>query len=281
MLVYILKSGVCLAIFLAFYKLFLEREAFHYFKRYYLLSAIIVAISIPLITFTTYIKSSAITILEPQASQELNTLIETPIKEVTINYLSIFLWSLYSLGTIIFGIKFIRNLSNIIYRIKNNPKYKKDRVTNVLLQNPVTPHTFFKYIFFNKQKFEAQEIPQEVFWHEEAHARQKHSIDILCIEILQVILWFNPIVYLIKKTIKLNHEFLADQAVLNKGVSTTVYQEILLAFSSSNKPSELANAINYSSIKKRFTIMKAKTSIQKIWIKSILLLPLLAISLTF
>jgi len=279
MLVYVLKSSICLTAFLAFYKLCLEKENIHHFKRYYLLFAIAMALGIPLITFTTYIESLTTTNLTPHFLQEINTPVETPFEELTINYLPIVLWSLYSLGVIIFGIRFIRNLSKIIYRIKNNLKYKKGNIVNVLLLNVVSPHTFFKYIFLNKQKFEAQEIPQEVLWHEEAHANQKHSIDILIIELLQVILWFNPVIYFIKKTIKLNHEFLADQAVLNKGTSNSTYQEILLAFSSSFRSSELANAINDSSIKKRFTIMKKRTSTRQVWIKSVLLLPILAILL--
>ena len=100
------------------------------------------------------------------------------------------------------------------------------------------------------------------------------------IEIFQILFWFNPFIYLIKRSIKLNHEFLADQSVLNKGVKPSKYQQILLAFSSNAPEPQLANAINYSSIKKRFTIMKTQSSKQSLWIRSFILLPLLAI-LTF
>ena len=112
--------------------------------------------------------------------------------------------------------------------------------------------------------------------HEETHAKQKHSLDILFIEFMQILFWFNPIIYLIKNAIKLNHEFLADQAVINKGIQPSKYQHILLAFSSNATEPQLANAINYSSIKKRFTVMKTKTSKQTFWLRSFILLPLLA-----
>jgi len=82
------------------------------------------------------------------------------------------------------------------------------------------------------------------------HASQKHSIDVVFIEGLQVLLWFNPLIYIIKHAIKLNHEFLADQGVLQKGINTNSYQKIILAFSSNATEPQLANAINYSSIKK-------------------------------
>src|SRR5690606_2233309 len=99
----------------------------------------------------------------------------------------------------------------------------------------------------------------------------------ILIELLQVIFWFNPFIYLIKHSIKLNHEFLADHAVLKQGTETLKYQSLLLAFSSNASEPQLANAINYSSIKKRFTVMKTHTSKQTLWLRSLILLPLLAV----
>ena len=277
MIIYILKLSACLAVFMVFYKLVLEKENMHVFKRFYLLGALLFSIGIPFITFTYYIESSAD--LFSQVTQNIplnNTALQL---EPQTNYLSIILWSIYILGVLLFGFKFIRNLYKLSYKIKHNPKKKINSITNVLLQDLIVPHTFFNYIFFNKQKFESHKIPKEVFWHEETHAIQKHSIDVLFIEILQVLFWFNPLIYIIKHVVKLNHEFLADQAVLKKGIKTTTYQKTLLAFSSNALQPQLANAINYSSIKKRFTVMKTKTSKKGVWLRSILLLPILAILL--
>ncbi|MBL4906642.1 MAG: M56 family metallopeptidase, partial [Sneathiella sp.] len=282
MVIYILKFSACLALFLAFYKLFLEKENMHAFKRFYLLSALFLAIGIPLVTFTYYVEPIAQVL--PLVIQEIPVDYSTGLVAPETNYLPIILWSIYSLGVMIFGFKFIRNLYGISYKIKHNPKQKTNRITNVLLQDLIVPHTFFNFIFFNKQKFEAQEIPKEVLLHEETHAKQKHSIDVLIIETIQVLLWFNPLIYLYKHLIKLNHEFLADQGVLNKGVNTINYQKTILAFSSPDsyrnaKQPQLANAINYSLIKKRFPVMKTQTSKKAIWLRSLVLLPLLAITL--
>ena len=282
MIIYILKFSACLALFLTFYKLVLEKENMHVFKRFYLLGALLLSIGIPLISFTYYIEPS--TEIIPLIAQN-NPLQNSAIPlESQINYLSIILWSIYSLGVLFFGFHFIKNLNKLNYKIKHNPKQRSKTITNVLLQDLIVPHTFFNFIFFNKQKFETHQIPKEVFWHEETHAKQKHSIDVLFIEILQIVLWFNPLIYIIKHVIKLNHEFLADQAVLKKGIETTTYQETLLAFSSPDsyrdaKTHQLANAINYSSIKKRFTVMKTQTTKKAIWLRSLVLLPLLAFTL--
>ncbi|PTM10821.1 MAG: hypothetical protein DA407_02870 [Bacteroidetes bacterium] len=278
MLVYILKFSACLGIFLAFYKFFLERENMHQFKRFYLIGTILISFSIPFVTFTQYIEPVVLdkTIQTTQAvvSQSLDIY-----KAATTNYLPLLLWSLYGLGVLLFGIKFLTNLSKIILKINRNPKHKSLYAINVLLQDLVTPHTFFSYIFLNKHKYETQQIPKEVLLHEETHAKQKHSIDIILVEVLQVIFWFNPLIYLIKNSIKLNHEFLADKAVLKEGVQPTNYQQIILAFSTNQREPQLANAINYSSIKKRITVMKTHTSKQKIWFRSLVLLPLLTLTL--
>ncbi len=271
--IYILKSGACIAVFYLFYMLFLEKTTMHTFKRFYLLGALLAGLAIPLITFTTYI----------EASDMVNSIITTSAAEMDLSQTSTFLeylpkvlWSVYIAGALFFSFRFGRNLTGLLSKIKQNQKLRLHTFINVLLKDSVSPHTFFNYIFLNKQKFEAREIPQEILLHEQAHARQKHSMDILFIEILQVVFWFNPFIYLIKHSIKLNHEFLADRAVLNKGVTTANYQNLLLAFSSNVKENNLANAINYSFIKKRFTVMKTQTSKKAFWLRSLLLLPLLA-----
>lgn len=277
--IYVIKSAVCLGIFFAFYKLFLERENMHIFKRFYLVGTLVAAYIIPFVTFTKYIEVQKSVI--PLLTSETLTVASSEIIPI-INYLPLVLWSLYGLGVLFFTLKFGRNLFGIIQKIRKNPLYKNKNIFHVLLKTPTTPHTFFSYIFLNKQKFEANEIPEEVLLHEQAHAFERHSLDVLFIELLQIVFWFNPIIYFIKHSIKLNHEFLADRAVLSNGIDTANYQNILLTFSSNAGPPlpiviGMANSINYSFIKKRLTVMKTHTSKRAIWFRSIFLLPLLAV----
>jgi len=273
MIFYLIRFTACLAILLLFYKLYLEKESVHKLKRGYLLAALILSLVIPFITFTFYVSTS----VEVQPLEQ-QFVFDLPIDNLNseINYLPMIMWITYAIGVLIFGVKFCYNLYSIFYKIKHNPKVKSNRFTNVLLQKLVTPHTFFNYIFLNRQKFKKKEIPKEIFLHEQCHAQQKHSLDVLFIELLKVVFWFNPLIYVTKYLIKLNHEFLADQAVLEKGISIPKYQHKLLQFTSSKTP-QLVNAINYSLIKKRFTIMKSKSSKKSIWLKSSFLIPLFAI----
>ncbi|WP_084203435.1 M56 family metallopeptidase [Psychroserpens damuponensis] len=275
MIIYLLKFSACLAIFMVLYKLILEKSSIHQFKRFYLLGALVFALIIPTITFIEYVEPVNVEGFATYVVTDFDMTETTP-EIIEVDYTPIILWSIYGLGVLIFLLKFCFNLNNIISRIRSNPKLKSGSFINVLVSNLKIPHTFFNYIFFNKHKFELGDIPKEVLIHEQTHAKQKHSIDVLLLELLQIIFWFNPLIYLLKREVKLNHEYLADQAVLNKGIKPSTYKTILLAFSSNAQHQELANAINYSSIKKRFTVMNTHTSKTSIWLRSLLILPVLA-----
>lgn len=277
MIAYLLKSSACLVIFMLFYKGFMEKESFHEFKRFYLLGVLVLSFLIPLITFTYYVGPFNSTDSYSIADQLTAFAQPSAGLNATATHLSLALGLVYSLGVLLFAFKFIINLYNIFKKIKQSPKQKSQNIVYVLLSHSVVPHTFFKYIFLNKQQFEMQAIPKEIYLHEQAHARQNHSLDVLLVELLQIVFWFHPLIYFIKKDIKLNHEFLADQAVINKGFNTKHYQKILLGYSYKNNNTQLASSINYSSIKKRFTVMKTHTSKLNMWAKSLVLLPLLAI----
>lgn len=275
MLIYLLKSSACLAVFMLFYKLFLEGSSIHHFKRFYLLATLLLAFVIPKITF--------VELVEPMVYnfEGLTTTTEATFTEVlpqaqSSNLLPILLWTLYAAGLLVFLVKFCLNLFRIYARVQHNPTFKSKGFIQVLIENLIIPHTFFNYIFLNKSKFETDQIPKEVLLHEQTHAKQKHSIDVVLLELFQTVFWFNPLIYILKNDIKLNHEFLADAAVLKHGIKVSTYQSILLAFSSKASHQQLANAINYSSIKKRFTVMKTQSTPRSIWLRSLLILPLLA-----
>jgi biopolymer transport protein ExbD len=259
----------------------------HKFKRFYLLGALLFSLLVPALVFTEYVEATPLTEIQNaglQQTAESDKIINVPpALEADVLDIAPLLWGIYFLGLFFFGLKFVRNLFQIFRRIRRNPKHKLARITQVLLLEKISPHTFFSYIFLNKTKFESKQIPEEVLLHEETHAQQKHSWDVVFVELLQVIFWVNPFIYLAKKAIKLNHEFLADQAVLRKNVDETTYKNTLLSYLSPDSEKkyqpQLANAINYSSIKKRFTVMKTHTSKKAIYLRTLLLLPLLAVLL--
>ena len=274
--VYILKTAACWAILYGFYKLVLERESMHSLKRWYLLGGLALGAIIPLIEFTSYVY------FDPNATAYIISGTKEGVVELSfwqsVDWTQV-LWTVYWIGFGLFALRFGWNLAKLVRRIIQHPRTNERTLFYVLLGRPIQPHTFFKYIFVNKKRFKEAAIPKEVLLHEQAHARQLHSADVLLVELMQVVFWFNPLIYLIKHSILLNHEFLADREVLNTGVSRSTYQNTLLAYLNPRTCPELASAINYSSIKKRFTLMKNSSSKKTQWAKSILLLPLLAVLL--
>lgn len=264
-----------MAIFYAFYKGVLEQLSIHSAKRLYLLGAAVLSFVIPLISYDVVVYTTELSQGQALIYQESGKATEaaSPFDWGR------FAWTVYLIGASLFGLKFIANLGRMLLKIGHNPKSRRDGIIHVLLHERVSPHTFFRYIFFNKLEFEREEIPASVSIHEEAHARQLHTFDVLIIELLQVVFWFNPFVHLIGRSIKLNHEFLADQAVIESGNSTNEYQQTLLAYSGPSAINPMANAMNYSSIKKRLKLMKTRTSKRQSAARIFLVLPLLALVL--
>lgn len=281
MIAYLIKSSLCLLVLGFFYKLFLEKEKIHNLKRYYLIFSIVFAYTIPLITLTyekiVYIAPEELVIPTEEIIVTGHTSFVHKVPEEPIDYSAIILWGLYSIGVVVFGFRFSRNLYNLGQKVRSNEKLKEPSHTNVLLGDSVIPHTFLKYIFVSKAAFLQKEIPEEVLFHERAHVRQKHTLDILFVEVLQIVFWFNPLLFWIKKSIKLNHEFLADQTVLKNQYSIQHYIKLLVSYPSSPDHTALTSTINYSLTKKRLQMMTREFSKKKITLKLIALLPVLLI----
>lgn len=276
MLSHVIKSSICLLILLIFYKVFLEKKNIHIFKRFYLLSSFFLSLGIPFITFYKQIDSPVLTQNFIQTAyatfidgSELNETLST-------NYGYLIVWVIYGIATIFFGVKFFKNLLLILFKIAKNPNQKSRDVNYVLINDQLPPHTFLNYIFLNKKNYEDCKIPEEVILHEQTHAKQRHSLDILLIEIFQIFFWFNPLIYLFKNMVKLNHEFLADDSVVKTGISLVEYQKMILSFTIGKNRLELVNAINYTSLEKRLRIMKTKHSKKIMWYKNLILIPLVA-----
>ncbi|WP_299312491.1 M56 family metallopeptidase [uncultured Aquimarina sp.] len=281
MIAYIIKSSLCLMLLWVFYKLFLEKENIHFVKRFYLLFSLVFALIIPSITLTYEVE----VITHPEIISEITTpLIIVPDTEITrgsVDYLPTVLWSIYAIGVLVFGFRFVRNILVISKKIRANERLKEPSHINVLLSSSIIPHTFLSYIFVPKKEFQNKNIPEEVLLHEKTHALQKHTLDILFVEVLQVIFWFNPLFIFIKRSIKLNHEFLADQNVLKQRFSIQNYFNLLLNYPNSSNQAVLSSPINYSLTKKRLQMMTKEFSKKRTMLKLVTLVPVLSLCVLF
>jgi bla regulator protein BlaR1 len=266
MIAFLIISTISLALLLAVYHLALQREKMHGFKRFYLLLAICFSLIIPFIQIET--TQEIIAIPQVQEFTEYVTVEPIFVQEYknaspTINLLPFILWIIYISGALLMLFRFIYNLSKLISIIENNTALRLGNTHLVLLDCHVTPHSFLNYIFFSRQDYNNNKIEQELLQHEMTHITQKHSLDIMLIELLCVIFWFNPIIFLYKKAIKLNHEFLADEAAIRLQNDVSSYQQILLSKIFMNKASGLASHVHYSLTKKRLIMMSKNTSFKR------------------
>jgi len=158
-----------------------------------------------------------------------------------------------------------------MFKIKTEEKIKDQEITYILDLDSNQPYSFWKYIFIPKKQLKS--LHQNLIDHEKAHCIQKHSLDILLIEIFQILFWFNPFIYFYKKSIKLNHEFLADEYVLQRNSDLKTYQHQILDCIATQNPSMMASNFNFILTKKRLLMMTKNTSKRKVKILSFASLP--------
>lgn len=260
MIAFLIKSSVSMLVFLLFYKLVLEREKMHRINRFLLIFALVFSVVIPFVSFeliseNPIVKQSIPSYILPEiyiGNQEAETT-KLFTSETVFRII-------YGLGFLVFLFRFVWNLTSILRRIHESETIKKDGFTLVLIQDEMLPHSFWNWVFVNRNEYENDQINEELFVHEKAHVTQKHSLDILFVEVLQMVFWFSPIIYLYKKAIKLNHEFLADQKVNETFRAVVHYQKLLLQKSVGNSLVPIASNLNYSITKKRFIMMTKSTS---------------------
>lgn len=193
---------------------------------------------------------------------------------------------LIALFIIISSILFIRFTLNIFGIFRQILKCKKIvylKTTLVCLEERTLPYSFFRYIFVNQSDFENGKIEKELLIHEEAHCLQYHSIDVIIIELLKVFLWFNPAIWLFRKSILLNHEYYADNKVL-KDRNPIDYQTLLLNILLRNNSNYLVSNFKYSFIKSRLNMMTKSSPLHNAIMRklfAITLFLIMAITLTF
>ncbi|WP_298782609.1 M56 family metallopeptidase [uncultured Polaribacter sp.] len=274
MLIYLLKSVSCLALLLFFYQFTLEKEKMHSFNRFYLLGSVFFSFLAPLTTITVEAISEPNSVIQ-SFEQTLNIEKTNPIIiEDTFNYNQLFI-GIYCLISFVFLIRFTRNIYKIVQKTLVNEKVKHKKAIIVLVDEKILPHTFWSFIFINKKEYKNGNIEDELFTHELTHVTEKHTLDVLIIELLQTFFWINPLFILLKKAIQLNHEFLADQTVINQHKNTFQYQHLLLNKAAWNNEYYLASNLNYSLTKKRLKMMTVQSSQTKIWLKKLAVIPLL------
>ncbi len=184
----------------------------------------------------------------------------------------------FTVGLLILLI-FSVNLIRIIYIIYTRPGVSKDNMYLVLFNEPISPFSFFRYVFVT-QDILRDEGFSRVLAHEKAHYLRGHSWDSLFMEGLRIVFWFHPAYYYLRHALRAQHEFEADM-IACRSIRKADYQMTLLEYTLSGRLLPLTNPFNVSLIKKRIMMMNHKTnqSPARLWLKTMVLLPFLMMAI--
>lgn len=276
--IYALKVNGSLLLFYLFYLLMYRRDTFWKIRRTYLLSAVLFSFFYPLLQFGDWFQQhKAVQVFT--SAIHLDEIIVTAQKTPSIVFTTEnVLAAVYILLAFSLLFKMALQIISILYKTHKGEKIRLNGIDVIHLNENITPFSFFSLIFVNKNQYSETELP-EILTHELSHVRQRHSYDVVLSELMTALCWFNPFAWLLKKEIKQNLEFLADNHVINSGFETKKYQYLLLNISCNYVDNRLINQFNISPIKKRITMMNKQKTSRKGLIKYALIVPVALIML--
>ncbi len=266
---YLLKSSALIILFYSFYKIVLEKETFFQHNRFFLIIGIISSLLIPLLVIPIYIEPTPIDLSSISVTEQSSSM--TTLQSYNWNIL---LNIIYVSGIIFLLGKLLINLYSLVNLIVSSHKIKKSKFTFAITSKDTTPFSFFNFIVYNPTKFKDNELKQ-IITHEKIHAKEVHSIDIILAQLLTTIFWFNPIVWLYKKEITQNLEFIADEKAQEKLECEESYQKLILKTCLPKNQLAMTNNFYNSLIKKRIIMLhKNRSKSTNKW-KYALMIPIL------
>lgn len=280
MLAYFLKINVAIALFYAFYRLFFYKDTFFTWRRAALLCFFAISAVYPLLNIQTWIteQEPMVAMADLYADIVLPEFTITP-EQATSDWKTLLLQTVgfaYWGIVIVLAIRFFIQLAGII-RLAFRCRKAKIGNTNVhLLRQASGPFSFFHWIFIHPTSHTEDEL-SEILTHEQTHANQWHSIDVLVSEIVCIFCWFNPFAWLMKREIRTNLEYLADNRVLETGHDSKAYQYHLLGLSHHKAAATIYNSFNVLPLKKRIKMMNKKRTREIGRTKYLMFLPLAAL----
>jgi hypothetical protein len=265
------------------YWLGLRKETLFTVSRFFLIGALVASILLPLISLNLIAPTfgpverpieainnfrisyyDAIAAWEFDATRGREALVDSePIGMTSVSgsfeIIMLIILILYSTGVVVILSRNVWTIRWIQSLISCSPIVLRDGIKITKIPQPIAPFSFFRYVFVHDAMVDTPEFNQ-ILAHEKTHIEQRHSIDLVFVQILAAFLWFNPVVWQLIKSLKTTHEYIADRRIINSGYSLVEYQTLLLNQLISNNSFGLVHNFNLSFIKKRITMMKNRRS---------------------
>jgi len=262
LIIYLLKVNLAILFFYCGYQLFLKRFTFYSLNRIYLLFSLIYSSLYPLIDLADLLKS------KPGIKQQINSII--PDWQESVSYVispnpaseNIY-WqagiSIFWTGVILMSARLIIQLISLLILHRQSEPSGSGNYNFRIIRKKVNPFSFWKTIYLNPEYHRDKEL-YSILAHEQVHIRQLHSLDVLIVELSTVFNWFNPGVWLMKRAIQANLEFITDQQVLNSGIDSKEYQYALLKINVLPQNALPVNNFHLLTVKKRIAMMNKRQS---------------------
>ncbi len=260
MILYLLKVNVALVLFYAGYHVVLRRYTFHKLNRFYLLTGLIYSALYPLADLSGILDTheglkKKILVLTPDWQNSVSGMMSQAEDQAGV-YWQIALIVFWT-GVIFMSLRLGIQLISLLRLHLQSSVFSSGEIRFRKISKPVNPFSFWRSIYVNPECHEASEL-QSILEHEQVHVKQLHTFDVLLAELSTVFYWFNPGVWLMKKAIKANLEFITDREVIQSGIDSKKYQYALLKINVLPQNSLPVNNFHFLTIKRRIAMINKK-----------------------
>lgn len=280
MMLYVIKAAITLALLYSCFFLFLSKETFHRFNRCMLVGIMLVSLVMPMFHFTTEHPTTLneeVYQMQNYIQHDTAPIIVTAQQPRGITWIQALTW-IYMAGVVLMLILTLVQATSLIRFMSSGVRHTDSQGNTVILHNnDVPPFSIFRYIVMSVKDYESSR--QYILTHEQEHIRLGHTYDLLLLQGMKTLMWFNPFIWFLSRDLKAVHEYEADQAVINQGIDAKSYQQLLVMKVVGNRLQPFTNNLNHGSLKKRIVMMYQKPSNRWLMLKALCAIPVAALTI--
>ncbi|MCI6802359.1 MAG: energy transducer TonB [Prevotellaceae bacterium] len=280
MMLYVIKAAITLALLYSCFFLFLSKETFHRFNRCMLVGIMLVSLVMPMFHFTTEHPTTLneeVYQMQNYIQHDTAPIIVTAQQPRGITWIQALTW-IYMAGVVLMLILTLVQATSLIRFMSSGVRHTDSQGNTVILHNnDVPPFSIFRYIVMSVKDYES--CRQYILTHEQEHIRLGHTYDLLLLQGMKTLMWFNPFIWFLSRDLKAVHEYEADQAVINQGIDAKSYQQLLVMKVVGNRLQPFTNNLNHGSLKKRIIMMYQKPSNRWLMLKALCAIPVAALTI--
>ena len=280
MMLYVIKAAITLALLYSCFFLFLSKETFHRFNRCMLVGIMLVSLVMPMFHFTTEHPTTLneeVYQMQNYIQHDTAPIIVTAQQPRGITWIQALTW-IYMAGVVLMLILTLVQATSLIRFMSSGVRHTDTQGNTVILHNnDVPPFSIFRYIVMSVKDYES--CRQYILTHEQEHIRLGHTYDLLLLQGMKTLMWFNPFIWFLSRDLKAVHEYEADQAVINQGIDAKSYQQLLVMKVVGNRLQPFTNNLNHGSLKKRIVMMYQKPSNRWLMLKALCAIPVAALTI--